>query len=548
MIDELRVRNVALIEDATIRPAAGLTVLTGETGTGKSALLSSLKLLMGERADAGAIREGADGLEVEGRLFVRGGDPDGTVVRRRVESTGRGRVEVDGRMASVRELAGGVGATIDICGQHEHQRLLQVATHVDLLDAWAGDAAADALDRYQRALRAARDAADELERVREMSRAEDGRVEEAAFVLRKIDEVAPKAGEYEELEETLPKAEHAEALLRAAGEAREGIVGDGGVEDALSEIVGTLRDAARFDPALRSFADTLESSLIDIEDVTAGLREYQDGVDFDPEALDRLQERMAQLQGLLRSYGPRMEDVLERREKAAELVEAARDGGERVARAQEALDAAEKDLAAAADALDQVRAKAAPGLAAAVTEQMAFLEMGTAELEVASERLPRAQWSSQGPSKVELMYRPAAGLTARPLRKIASGGEISRVMLACKVVLGNADSTETLVFDEVDAGVGGATAVALAQVLARLARTHQVIVVTHLAQAAVMADAHYVVTKVGTDVPRTTLSQVEGEDRVREVARMLSGDQSEASLDHARQMLAEAEEVRGQGA
>ena len=191
-----------------------------------------------------------------------------------------------------------------------------------------------------------------------------------------------------------------------------------------------------------------------------------------------------------------------------------------------------------------MRAKAAPGLAAAVTEQMAFLEMGTAELEVASERLPRAQWTSQGPSKVELMYRPAAGLTARPLRKIASGGEISRVMLACKVVLGNADSTETLVFDEVDAGVGGATAVALAQVLARLARTHQVIVVTHLAQVAVMADAHYVVTKVGADVPRTTLSQVEGQDRVREVARMLSGDQSEASLDHARQMLAEAEEAR----
>ncbi len=548
MIDELRVRNVALIEDATIRPAAGLTVLTGETGTGKSALLSSLKLLMGERADAGAIREGADGLEVDGRLFVRGGDPDGTVVRRRVESTGRGRVEVDGRMASVRELANGVGATIDICGQHEHQRLLQVATHVDLLDAWAGEAAADALARYQQALHAARDAADELERVREMSRAADGRVEEADFVLRKIDEVAPKAGEYEELEETLPKAEHAEALLRAAAEAREGIVGDGGVEDALSGIVGTLRDAARFDPALGRFADTLESSLIDIEDVTAGLREYQDGVDFDPEALDRLQARMAQLQGLLRSYGPRMEDVLERRDKAAELVEAARDGGERIARAQEALDAAEKDLAAAADALDGVRAKAAPGLAAAVTEQMAFLEMGTAELEVASERLPRAQWTSQGPSKVELMYRPAAGLTARPLRKIASGGEISRVMLACKVVLGNADSTETLVFDEVDAGVGGATAVALAQVLARLARTHQVIVVTHLAQVAVMADAHYVVTKVGSDVPRTTLSQVEGQDRVREVARMLSGDQSEASLDHARQMLAEAEEARSQEA
>jgi len=544
MIDELHVRNVALIEDATIRPAAGLTVLTGETGAGKSALLSSIKLLMGERADAGAVREGADGLEVEGRIFVRGGDPDGTVVRRRVEASGRGRVDVDGHMASVRELAGGVGATIDICGQHEHQKLLQTGSHVDLLDSWVGQDAADALTRYQEALKAARHAEEELERVREMSRAADSKVEEADFVLRKIDEVDPKPGELEGLEETLPRAEHAEALLRASAQAREAVTGDGGVEDVLSGVVGDLREAARYDQALGTYADTLESALIDIEDVASGLREYQDGIDFDPEALDRLQARMAALQGLLRSYGPRMEDVLLARERAAELVGASRDGGKRVRKAEQASDKAEKDLEAAADALDGVRDAAAPELAKAVTEQMAFLVMGTAELEVATERLPRRQWGPQGPSRVELMYRPAAGLTARPLRKIASGGEISRVMLACKVVQGSADSTETLVFDEVDAGVGGATAVALAQVLARLARTHQVIVVTHLAQVAVMADAHYLVTKVGADVPRTTIHQVEGEDRVREVARMLSGDQSQASLDHARQMLADAEAAR----
>jgi len=179
-------------------------------------------------------------------------------------------------------------------------------------------------------------------------------------------------------------------------------------------------------------------------------------------------------------------------------------------------------------------------LAKAVTEQMARLEMGSAQLAVQVERLPRNQWTSAGPSRVELLYRPGAGMTARPLRRIASGGEISRVMLACKVVLGEADGTETLVFDEVDAGVGGATAVALAQVLADLARTHQVIVVTHLAQVAVMGACHYLVSKSGGDVPETTLVQLEGDDRVAEIARMLSGDASQTSLAHAREMLAAA--------
>jgi DNA repair protein RecN (Recombination protein N) len=175
---------------------------------------------------------------------------------------------------------------------------------------------------------------------------------------------------------------------------------------------------------------------------------------------------------------------------------------------------------------------------------MSYLEMGTAVVEVVQERLDRAQWSAAGPSRVELMYRPASSMSARPLRKIASGGEISRVMLACKVVLGEADETETLVFDEVDAGVGGATAVALAQVLARLAKTHQVIVVTHLAQVAVMGERHYLVSKVGDEAPETLIEEIDGDDRVGEIARMLSGDHTQASLQHAREMLDEAASVR----
>ena len=209
------------------------------------------------------------------------------------------------------------------------------------------------------------------------------------------------------------------------------------------------------------------------------------------------------------------------------------------------LDEAEATLLKAAKALDRVRRKAAPELAKAITKEMAFLQMGSAEVAFDIQALPREQWHGAGPSKVELMYRPAVGLTARPLRRIASGGEVSRVMLAVKVVLGEAagaegTGAETLVFDEVDAGVGGATAVALAQVLARLAKTHQVIVVTHLAQVAVFAERHYLVSKKtaeGDEVPQTTLTEISGEDRVAEIARMLSGAVTDASLAHARELL-----------
>lgn len=537
MIDELHVRDVALIRDASLAPSAGLTVLTGETGAGKSALLSAIKLLVGERADAGAVREGADGLEVEGRFYVRGGDPDGCVVSRRVGADGRGRVRIDGRMGSVRELTEGVGATVDLCGQHEHQRLLQVQTHVEMLDAWVGEPAAAALASYREALAAASDAARELDRVRELSRTGAAALEEAEFVCRRIDEVDPAEGELSDLEAKLPRAEHGDALLRSALGARESLAGEGGALDAIRDAASEIDDALRYDDALSKHADVLRSALLDLEDVAAELRDYADELDFDPEELERMRARWSELQGLLRSYGPTMADVFARRDEARGVVEAASDGGAAIERAQKAADAAEARLADAARVLDDVRREAAPRFSAAVSEQMARLEMGTAELEVAFERLPRAEWSRHGASRAEFLYRPGAGLSARPLRRIASGGEVSRVMLALKVVLGESDSAETLVFDEVDAGVGGATAVALAGVLADLARTHQVIVVTHLAQVAVVADEHYLVSKSAGDVPETTLTPISGEDRVREVARMLSGDTGEASLAHARELL-----------
>lgn len=541
MIDEIHVENVALIHEADLVPGTGLTVLTGETGAGKTALLSALKLLMGERADSSAVREGSEGALVEGRLFAGAHDEQGFVVQRRVGPDGRSRARVDGAMASVRELSERVSPLIDLCGQHEHQRLLDASSHVDMVDAWAGAGVAAALEAYRTALAAAQEAARELARVEEASRTQGSRLEEARFAYERICDVDPKPGEYEELEERLPRFEHAEALAGCAHEAAEALSGEGGSLDPLNAAISELSRMGRVDAKLAEFADELTGAAITLEDVAAELRRYRDSVDFDPAELAQAQERFSAFKGLLRQWGPRMEDVFARRDEAAELLSLVDDADARVRRAREARDAAEDALARAARDLTKRRNTAAPRFCREVGKQMARLEMGRAELVWDSRELPRERWTAQGPCACELLYRSGAGLTPRPLRRIASGGELSRVMLAAKVVLGESDAVDTLVFDEVDAGVGGATARSLAQVLADLARTHQVIVVTHLAQVAVQGSVHYVVRRSDDgDMPETRLVRVEGSDRVTEVARLLSGDASDESLAHARQLLSEA--------
>lgn len=539
MIDEIRVENLALIREASLVPCSGLTVLTGETGAGKTALLSALKLLMGERADASSVREGEAGLVVEGRFFKGTDDPEGFGVVRSVSADGRSRVKIDGSISSVRELATRVGSMIDLCGQHEHQSLLDSANHVRMVDLWAADTIAPILDDYRAKLHVARAAAAELARVTEASRSKGALLDEARFTVERISEVDPRLGEYEELEESLPRAEHAEALASAANDAQSLLSEENAALDSLNGAIAELQRMAGVDKKLSEFADSLAEASILIEDAAADLRRYRDSVDFDPEELARQQDRFAQLKGLLRQYGPTMDDVFARLESSKELLSLVDDAEERVKRARLELDAAESDLVQAARALMKARSVAGPRFCREVVRQMARLEMGGAEVLWDERELPRERWTDSGPSICELLYRSGSGLTPRPLKRIASGGELSRVLLAAKVVMGSADHAGTLVFDEVDAGVGGATARSLATVLADLAKTHQVIVVTHLAQVAVVADAHYVVRKsdTGSGIPETSLVPVEGDERVAEIARMLSGDSSPESLAHARAML-----------
>ena len=542
MIDEIQVENLALIREASLVPARGLTVLTGETGAGKTALLSALKLLMGVRASADLVRDGEGALVVSGRFYRKVPDAaldDELVAVRRVGADGRSRATLNGSMASVRELASAIAPSVDLCGQFEHQQLMRPAKHVGMLDAWAQETVEPARGAYQQALQRAQEAVAELERIREAADSSSAKLDDARFALRRIEEVSPLEGEYEELKHDLELAEHAEALASAVIGAHEALSGDSGALDGLNAAAMALEGAGRIDSNLAALARSLREAGYVLEDVSAQVRDYRDRIDFDSEQLAYQQERFSQMQSLLRAFGPRMEDVFARWEGARELVSLVDDSALRMRAAQRALDEAEAALAGAADRLDAAREEAAPRFAAEVTRVMARLEMGGAELVCAQERLPREAWGKSGPSSFEFMYRPGAGMSARPLARIASGGEVSRVMLACKVVLGADDDVDTLVFDEVDAGVGGAVAVALADVIAGLAQTHQVIVVTHLAQVAVRGDVHYVVTRAsGPAGPETMLRAVSGEEREREIARMLSGTATAASLAHAHELLA----------
>lgn len=563
MIDEIQVENLALIREASLEPARGLTVLTGETGAGKTALLSAMKLLMGERADKSAVRDGAPALCVSGRFYGVSPDadssgnahvatgvdsldepgfPEEVVATRKVSADGRSRATINGHMVSAGELASRIASTIDLCGQHEHQQLMKPASHVCFLDAWAGDSVGIARAAYEQAYEAALAAQAELSRVRDAGAASSAKLEEARFTLKRIDSIDPQEGEYEELSASLAKAENAESLAMAVDAAYQALAGDDGAQDAVSGAASALEGASRYDAKLGEWARSLREAEYVLEDVAAWARSYRDEVEFDAETLAWQQNRMSDLQGLLHAYGPRMQDVLSRRAEAADLISLVDDSAEREQAAKEALDVAEAALSAAASALDGARGQVAPRFAQAVTAQMSRMQMGSAELVCCLSPLPRSEWTRMGSSSVEFLFRPGAGMQARPLARIASGGEMSRVMLAVKVVLGEVDSVDTLVFDEVDAGVGGSTAVALADVLADLAKTHQVIVVTHLAQVAVRGERHYVVRKTEREkgIPETDLHCLCTDERPAEIARMLSGEVTETSLSHAKEMLASA--------
>lgn len=536
MLEELRVRNLALIEDVTLEFGPGMTVLTGETGAGKTALVGALKLLVGERADSTLVRAGAAEAVVEGRALV--GDRE-VVVRRRIGSDGRSRCAIDGDLATVGQLADLLGPLVDLHGQHEHQALLQPALHAGYLDRYIGEAAVAALDAYRLRLAEYRDALDRRERLRALLAEGLRDAEYARFVVDEIAAVAPREGEDDEIERRLPTLRHAEKLAAAAADALGALRDEGAAGDALDAAADALRRVAGLDPALDAVGGELETARVLVDEVGRALRAYGEGVEHDPEALNTLQARAALLGNLKKKYGPTLDDVLRTSLDHEEKLSAVESGEERTGAIEAQVEASFGLLQEAASVLVELRAEAAPRFAEELGAAAADLAMPGVAFDVASETLEPGSWTENGPQRVEFLFSPGAGQPARPLARIASGGEVSRVMLALKSVLGAADDVPVLVFDEVDTGIGGATATAVGSRLRELARGHQVLVVTHLAQVAAFADRHLVVEKdIGPAAVRTLVRAVEGEDRVAEIARMLSGADTDASRAHAGELLA----------
>jgi DNA repair protein RecN (Recombination protein N) len=441
-------------------------------------------------------------------------------------------------MVTVGALAERIGPLIDLHGQHEHQSLLSTAVQLEYLDQFAGSRGEQALAAYQQCFLAHQRMAEELEKLRQASRDSEQTITNAQHMLRQIEAVDPKPGEYEDLERQLPILRNGESLAVASQEALSALRGEAGALDALAHAHRTLSQQARVDTRLDELTAQLESVSITAEDLASALRAYHESVEFDPRALDEALSRLNALEGLRRRYGPRMEDVFTLWQEATERLSLTENLTEHVQAAKQQLNDAEEALIEAAEALAQVRLKAAADFTAALNMALKDFAMEGSTVEFSSQQLPRQSWTEKGSARYELMYKPAKTSAPRPLARIASGGELSRVMLATKTLFRADQTCTTLVFDQVDAGIGGNTATVIAERIRLLADDNQVIVVTHLAQIAAVAHRQFVVEKSLVDgVATTVIHEVSGQERIAEIARMLSGRVDDIALEHAETLL-----------
>ena len=572
MLGELRIENLGVIAHARVALGPGLTVLTGETGAGKTMVLTGLDLLLGGKADPGTVRSGQERAAVEGRIGVRPGSPaheraeeagaefddDGSlVVLRTVAAEGRSRAHLGGRSVPQSVLADLADDLVTGHGQADQSRLRSPARQREALDAFAGPEHGAVLSEYRAAwveqARLETEIGDLTARAAERAREADL----LRAGLGEVERTAPRAGEDRELAAEAERLGHVQDLRAAASETHDALAGDAeGVEEvaatfAVDRARRTLDRVADLDPTLAGFASRLAEVGYLVADVAAELAGYLQDLDADPRRLEAVQQRRAVLGHLTRSYGETIDDVLAWSQSAGLRLLELDGGGDRLGALTARHEELTASLAGLAATLTAGRRRAAGSLAVAVTAELAGLAMAGARLSV--DIAPSGEPGPWGNEAVEMLLVAHAGAPARPLGKGASGGELSRVMLAIEVALATAPESgarrpPTFVFDEVDAGVGGKAAIEVGRRLALLARGAQVIVVTHLAQVAAFADTHLVVTKstaAGLDVVTDSdVRSVAGADRVRELARMLSGqEESAAARTHAAELL----ELSGMG-
>ncbi|GEM34553.1 DNA repair protein RecN [Nocardia neocaledoniensis NBRC 108232] len=586
MLTEIRIDGLGVISTATAQFHAGLTVLTGETGAGKTMVVTSLHLLSGARADAGRVRLGAAKAVVEGRFVIDDvndaakaaveevlesaaaeADEDGSVIAvRTVNSDGRSRAHLGGRGVPAAVLGEFTSRLLTVHGQNDQLRLQRPEQQLAALDQFAGDGVAGLLRKYQVHRRSWLDARAELLERTERSRELALEADRLKHSLAEIDGIAPEPGEDTRLVAEIRRLSDLDSLREAAAAAHEALSGPadapadgGGVLDLLGGARARL-DAAD-DPALSALSPRLGEAIAVVVDVTTELSGYLSELPSDPGALDSMLTRQAELKSLTRKYAPDIDGVIAWADESRARLDSLDVSEDALAKLAGEVETAAGKVREAARKLSAARAKAAGKLAAAVSTELGGLAMGKAKLEVQVRPMPagaqdsapldldgvRLHAGSNGVDEVEFRLSAHSGAQSLPLSKSASGGELSRVMLALEVVLAGSDHGATMVFDEVDAGVGGRAAVEIGKRLARLARTHQVIVVTHLPQVAAFADTHLVVNKSddGKGKVDSGVRTLTDEERVVELARMLAGlDDTETGRAHAEELLETARAER----
>jgi DNA repair protein RecN (Recombination protein N) len=572
VIEELRIQGLGVIDDAVLELSPGLTVVTGETGAGKTMVVTGLALLFGGRSDAGAVRAGAVRALVEGRVGLGPGSAaeeraleagaevdEGTLIlARAVSSEGRSRAWLGGRSVPASVLAELADDLIAVHGQSDQQRLLSPSRQRQALDRYAGAPVESPLDGYRAGYARLREVEAELAGLASSDRERAQEADLLRFGLAEIAAVAPQGGEDTYLDREAERLGNADALRSAADIAHAALLGEPAGDtgaDVLSLVAvarRALEQARPHDPALGQLADRLVEVAALAADAGADLATYADGIDADPLRLAAVEERRAALKGLTRKYGGTVDEVLAWADVASRRLAGLEGDGDRGAALEAEREQLRRDLAARAAELSAARVEAAQRFGAAVTAELVDLAMPHAVVSVAVEQSDdpdglsvdgrRVAFGPHGVDDVEVRLAAHPGAPSRALSKGASGGELSRVMLAVEVVFAGADPVPTFVFDEVDAGVGGRAAVEVGRRLARLARTSQVVVVTHLPQVAAFADQHLVVEKASDGaVTRSGVTALDSVGRVAELTRMLAGlDDSESGRAHAEELLAAA--------
>ena len=562
MLLELNIENIALIESLRIEFGQGLNVLTGETGSGKSIVVDCVNLVLGGRAERDLVRTGAEKGRVQALFDVSGCAParalaeelgadceDGLLaVSRELSRGGRNVCRVSGAIVPLSALRRLTGMLMDIHGQHEHQSLLNPARHIDFLDAF-GDAGHAARMEQVRKLHAERtQQASALKKLLSDAAEKARLIDMLTFQTGEIAEAKLKPGEEERLTAKLRVLENAEKIHegvdRAYALTYRGGSRAASAQELLQRAAEAMEGIAGIDPRYEALSGRLRELYYSVQDVGYELQDILDHLTFDPAKIDKISERLDQIDRLERKYGPSLEDVIAFGERAGARLEELRASDERVEERRAALKRVDAELKTACEALTQSRRALADGLSRAVMEQLGDLGMAKTRFEIRIE--PEAKPGAMGADRVEFLISPNPGEPLKPMSAIASGGELSRIMLALKAISMDAGGVDSMVFDEIDTGVSGRMAQVVGEKMCRIARSHQVLCVTHLPQIAALGDVHFVVEK-RTDGERTQTSvhRLNDEGRVRELSRLVGGaEDSESSLSHARHMLSDAAGVR----